>query len=218
MVGAHESPEHNIKHLTSHIETARTPDNLFQRAIAYRATGQLEKASADLKDAIHLSPNKLGYHLELSKVQLAKNKFGRALHSANHALKLSNTPNQRAICHMLRAEAYQRSHRPKPALQSCLLAFKEVPKGEIEWFLLRSDNQLSLGQHQQRIADLKTGYILHHSAVLKAHWIDAIIDASDFQTALPLVEAELADRRWKSSWLIKRARVLQGLKRNPEAS
>ena len=54
--------------------------------------------------------------------------------------------------------------------------------------------------------------------MLKAHWIDALIDASEFHTALPLINAELSDRRWKSSWLIKRARTLQGLGRNPEVS
>lgn len=218
VVSAHESPEHNIKHLSTHIETDRSADNLFQRAIAYRAVGQLDKATTDLNDAIKLAPNNLGYHLEFCRVQLAQSKFGKALHTANHALKLSNTPNQRATCHILRAEAYHRSRRPKPALQSCQLAFKEVPKGEIEWFLLRSENQLSLGKHQQRITDLKSGHALHHSAVLKAHWIDAIIDSSDFQTALPLIESELTNRRWKSSWLIKRARALQGLRRNTEAS
>jgi hypothetical protein len=54
--------------------------------------------------------------------------------------------------------------------------------------------------------------------VLKAHWIDAIIDASHFKTALPLINSELTDRRWKSSWLLKRALTLQGLNRNPEAT
>ena len=53
--------------------------------------------------------------------------------------------------------------------------------------------------------------------MLKAHWIDALIDASEFHAALPLIDLELSDRRWKSSWLIKRARTLQGLGRDAEA-
>lgn len=217
MVTAHESPDHSVKELTAHIKTERTPENLFQRAVAYRALGQLKKATADLSATIALAPNNLAYKLELSRTQLANSKPSKALNAANQALKLSKSPSERAACHILRAEAYHRSRQPKPSLQACQLAFREVPQGEIEWFLLQSENQLQLGQHQQRIADLKTGINLHHSAVLKAHWIDAIIDAGDFKTALPLIEAELVDRRWKSSWQIKQARSLIGLKRHDEA-
>lgn len=218
VVGAHESPEHSIKHLTEHIQIERSAGNLYQRAIAYRATGQMEKAATDLREAINLDPENLDYHLELCRVLLAQQKLSRALNYANRALKIAHTPPQRAVCHIMRAEAYHRSGRAKPALQSCQLAFKEVPKGEIEWFILRSETQLTLGHLEQRITDLKIGHLLHHSAVLKSHWIDALIDAGEFQTALPLVESELSERRLKSSWLIKRARILQGLERPDEAA
>jgi len=215
--GAHESPEHNVRELTHHLQTRQSPTHLHQRAIAYRALGQLDKAAADLHSAITLAPDILPYHLELARIQLASNKPNQALKPANQALQLCQTPSQRANCHILRAEAYHRSQQAKPSLEACQLAFREIPRGEIEWFLLRSENQLALGHHRQRISDLKTGYSLHHSAVLKAHWVDAMIDASRFQAALPIINGELSDRRWKSSWLIKRARCLRGLDRNPEA-
>jgi len=218
MVTAHESPEHNVKQLTAHIETERTPESLYQRAIAYRALRQLDNALTDLQAAISLAPDNLAYQLELSRTQLSSAKFDKALNSANRALKLAKTPPQKATCHILRAEAYHSCNRFKPSLQACQLAFREIPKGEIEWFLLRSENQRRLEKHQPRITDLKAGFDLHHSAVLKSHWIDSIIDAGKFKEALPLIESELVDRRWKSSWLIKRARTHLGLEQTTEAN
>ncbi len=217
MVTAHESPEHNLIQLTAHLKTERSPEHLLQRALAYRALGQLENATSDLNTAINLTPDHFVYQLELSRTLLAASKPDKALNAANRSLKLAETPAQRATCHILRAEAYQNSRRYKPSLHACQLAFRQIPQGEIEWFLLQSENQRQLGQHQQRIANLKTGLNLHHSAVLKAHWIDALIDAGDFKTSLPLIEAELVDRRWKSSWLIKQARTLIGLNRSADA-
>lgn len=217
-VTAHESPEHNVQQLTRGIKTNRTADHLFQRAAANRALGQLEKTAADLHGAISLDPTRLSYPLELCRVQLALGQPAQALDTANNALKLARSATQRARVHILRAEAYQLDQQPQPSLQAVQLAFHEAPRGEIEWFLLRSENQRQLQLHPQRIEGLNTGRQLHHSAVLKAHWIDALIDARRFPTALPLIDSELTDRRWKSSWLIKRARTLQGLQRDTEAA
>lgn len=217
-VTAHESPEHNVQRLTHGIKTNYTADNLFQRAAANRALGQLEKAAADLHSAISLDATRLSYPLELCRVQLALCQPTQALDTVNNALKLAQSATQRARIHILRAEAYQLRQQPEPSLQAVQIAFNEAPRGEIEWFLLRSENQRQLQLHAQRIADLKAGLDLHHSAVLKAHWIDALIDARHFPTALPLIDCELTDRRWKSSWLIKRARTLQGLERDTEAT
>lgn len=214
---AHESPEHDIEHLTDHIKSHRTPQLLFQRAIAYRALGQLKNALSDLNSAVSLAPENLTYQIELSRTYLVASKFGRALNAAEKALELGKTPADRAVCHVLRAEALHGSQQYKLSLAACQLAFSEIPKGEIEWFLLRSENQAKLGLHKLRITHLKAGLVLHRSAVLKTHWIDAIIDAGEYKTALPLIEAELADRRWKSHWQIKQARALIGLGRQLEA-
>lgn len=207
-----------MEELTAHIEAEPTAEHLYQRAVAYRALGQLKNAIRDLQAAGSLAPGNLAVALELSRTQLAASEINNALNSANLALKLAKSSAQKSSCHILRAEAYFRSKRFKPSLQACQLAFREIPNGEIEWFILRSENQRQLGQHQQRINDLKAGLDLHHSAVIKSHWVDAIIDAGDFETALPLVEAELADRRWRSSWLIKRGRTHLGLEQTSLAN
>jgi hypothetical protein len=50
------------------------------------------------------------------------------------------------------------------------------------------------------------------SAVLRIEWLDALIDAGDFQAALPEVDKELSECRLRSAWLIRRARCLLAAK------
>jgi hypothetical protein len=45
--------------------------------------------------------------------------------------------------------------------------------------------------------------------VLHQAWIQALLDVGDFDTALPEIESGIADSRWKSSWLLMRARIYQ---------
>lgn len=212
---AHESPDHTIDALNQHKHL--TSAQLHQRGIAHRAVKKYPAAIADLRAAIAGAPKQLGYHLELTRVQISAGQFHDAIHSTDHALPLASTPEQRAEVHILRAEIYQLSDQPKKSLRAVQKSFIEIPNGEIEWYLIRSENQRTLGQHQQRIADLETGLKQHPSAVLKSHWIDALLDASQFEQALKEINQEIADRRWKSSYLIKRARALNGLNRKGEA-
>lgn len=212
---AHESPEHTIQNLGQ--DNQLNPAQLHQRAIARRALKQYPSAISDLKSAITRAPEQLGYQLELIRTQLTAGHYQHALHSAEHALAHAQTPAQRAEILSLKAEIHHRQHQPEQSLAAIKRAFKQKPQGEIEWYLLRSENQRSLGQSQQRISDLEAGLQQHPSAVLKSHWIDALIDAGHYQTALAAINSELKDRRWKSSYLIKRARTLRGLQHKQQA-
>ena len=206
---AHESPEHTIHALNA--RTKLTPAQLYQRALAHRAIHEPEEAIRDLQAAISSEPGNLGYRLELCEAQLAAGEATEARHTADHALTLATSEDQRAGVQILRAQSYQLERKPKQALAATQRAFQEVPKGEIEWILLRSECQRALGLHQERIDALTEGLKNHPSAVIQTHRLDALIDASEFSAALKEIEQELANRRWKSSYLVKRARCLIGL-------
>jgi len=216
VVHAHDSPSHTIEALNRHAHLS--PDQLHHRAIAHRATGHTQLAIADLQAAIRQQPGQLGLHLELARTELAAKRPAETLKSTQRALKLATAPAERAAVYILRAEAYQLDKNPKHSLAATQLAFREIPQGEIEWYLLRSENQRVLGLNNQRVDDLEAGFKQHPSAVLKSHWIDALIDASQYSQALKETDLELTDRRWKSSYLIKRARALTGLHRKEEAA
>jgi len=217
LANAHESAEHTLEHLNAELKKERTAPHLYQRALAHRSLGQLKKAKADLLETIKIAPTNLAYHLELGSLELANRNSVGALNAATSAMPLAKTPEQKSQVHMLRAEAYHLSNQNKASLQACQLAFHEWPKGEIEWFLLQSENQRLLQQHTQRIADLATGMKLHPSAVLKNHWVDSLVDAEKFESAIKAINKEITNRRWKSDWLVKRARALYGLKKNTAA-
>lgn len=212
---AHESPEHTIHALDA--RESLTPAQLQQRALAHRAIHELDEAVRDLHSAIAMEPRNLGYQLELGEVQLAAGEAAEARHSADHALKLATAADQRGAIHFLRAQSYQLEHKPKQALAEAQLAFQEVPKGEIEWILLRSESQRALGLHQQRVDDLTKCLEDHPSAVIRTHRLDALIDASEYGIALKEIDQELADRRWKSTYLVMRGRCLIGLGHDEDA-
>jgi len=214
-LSAHESPLHTIEALSqnSHL----TAKQLHQRAVAHRAAGQLDLAIADLQSAILREPQEIGHRLELARTQLSAHKNVGAIRSTHYALMLAQTPEQRAEIYILQAEVYQADQEYQKSLTLTQRAFREMPEGELEWYLLRSQNQKKLHFTAQRVKGLETGMTANASAVLKSHWIDALLDDSQFQRALKEIDRELIDRRWKSTYLIKRARALIGMKKRAEA-
>jgi tetratricopeptide (TPR) repeat protein len=87
----------------------------------------------------------------------------------------------------------------------------------LEWLLQRSRLQADLGKHEDRIRALQAAGRENPSAVLDIELIEAQIDAGHSREVLPQIEAELADSRRKSSWLLRRARAWQQLGRTSEA-
>lgn len=212
---AHESPEHTIQALGERADL--TSAQLHQRALAHRAIHDLDEAIDDLHAAIAMEPNDLSYRFELCEAQLAAGDAVEVRHSADHALKLATSADQQARIWILRAQSYQLEHKPKNTLAAAQQAFQKVPKGEIEWILLRSESQRALGFHQRRIDDLTKSLEDHPSAVLRTHRLDALIDASKFAVALDEIDQELAERRWKSTYWVMRARCLIGLGQKQDA-
>jgi hypothetical protein len=55
------------------------------------------------------------------------------------------------------------------------------------------------------------------SIVVRNNWIDAALTAGQTEAVLPLIEKELSSSRFRSSWLIRRARASLILKRKEAA-
>jgi tetratricopeptide (TPR) repeat protein len=87
---------------------------------------------------------------------------------------------------------------------------RHSPNVELDWYLIRSELQTRLGRFADAARDLQEGFQRTGSAVLEVESIEAMIDAAQFDAALEQIEPLLADCRWRSSWLIRRARVRLG--------
>ena len=70
---------------------------------------------------------------------------------------------------------------------------------------------MSFAWTKARVAGLEDGIKATGSGVLETERVEALIDAGQHKLALERIEPQLADSRWRSSWLIRRARVRIGL-------
>jgi tetratricopeptide (TPR) repeat protein len=204
---AHDSPEHVIEALTARIEAGPRPDLLWRRAAEYRSLGQLQPATRDLKQALKLDPNHLPALADLSRMQLAQGSGRAALRTIEHALGLVQEDASRAPLRMVRADIFCASGNLEKALADCERALPFASGIELDWYLTRSQIQSRLGRFREAAAGLREGFERTGSAVLEVEWIDALIDGGLLGDAAPRIESFLEESRWRSSWLIRRARV-----------
>jgi len=207
LLRAHDSPEHEVDALTLRIaKVGKTSSLLSRRALEYRALGQLDKAAADLAEAIVLDPKMPSTYVELARVQFAQEKLADACNSATLALQRMDDPGERGPVFLLRAQIQAARGNAVAALADCDQAER---KDDIDWYLVRSEVQAQLKQFDARTAGLQEGFERNGSIVLEIEWIEAMIDAGKYQQALARINQHLDRLRWRSSWLLRRARVLK---------
>lgn len=209
-LAAHDSPEHEIEALTSRMsKVGKTASLLMRRATEFKALGELDKAAADLAEAISLEPKSPAAYAELSRVQFAQGKLGEAGDNATRSLTLMEEAGERGAVFLLRAQIQAARGRIAEALSDCELADR---KDDLDWYLTRSQIQRQLGKLDARVAGLKDGFARNGSIVLEIEWIEAMIDAGQNRQALEMIDQHLNQLRLRSSWLLRRARALKGLK------
>lgn len=215
---AHEGPEHEIEELTERMKKhGESAELLTERAAEYRVLGKLAEATKDLERAVMLDPESVATHRELGRVLLLGGKHDDALLVVARALKLpAEDVVETASLRILRAEIHFAKKDDKKALEECDAGLK-LHRQNPEWYLLRSEIQRRLKAHKERIAGLEEGIAQTGAGVLEIERVEAMMDAGKFADALKTIEAELADSRIKSSWLIRRARAFLGTGKKAEA-
>ena len=215
---AHHDTEEMIARFTQRIESGKASADLhYRRAVEYRILLQPAKAEADLHAALEYDPNYTPAHRELAQLLAKRGEPKLAVKAARHAILASRNLNERAGAMILLARLLAASGQPGAALRSCRDAFELKPPGEVEWYLLHAELLALLNRDHERPGILAAGYTATHSIVLRNAWVDALLDAGDFKTALPVIEHELSDSRLKSSWRLRHARAQLGLGRTIDA-
>jgi tetratricopeptide (TPR) repeat protein len=206
----HESPEHEIKALTAQMRASgQTAELLWRRATEWRALGKWKEASADLQQGVSISPGAVSLLCELAQVEAGGGRYGRALTAVDQALALTGPEADRAGLYMVRAEILERKGDYDSALADCIRAFAgSMPR--VDWYLTRGRLQSRAGKWSDCAAGLQEGFEATGSIVLEIEWIEALIDAGQFDEALKRIEPYAEGGRWKSTWLIRRARAQIG--------
>lgn len=208
---AHDSPEHQVQLLTSIMDSqGKSSSLLLRRASEYRVLGQVEKAIADVKEALALNPQADSAWKELCRLYMSQGKNENALESANKALTAAEEKEEKASVYMLRAEVFTSMNKASEALADMDQAFKDG-EPELEWFIQRGQLQGKLGKWNECLQGLQQGFEQTRSIVLEIEWIEALIDAGKAREAMALIEPHLANARIKSSWLLRRARAKKAL-------
>ena len=202
---AHEDPHDVIHALTHKLEDAKDVDKPklhFQRASEYRAIGQTLKARSDLLIYTKLKPDDYLGWLELG--DLALTHLDQFLHLKN-ALELAKNDGQKAKVHFALAEHFYDKQQFDKALLHAEQTIALDGLKQITPILLKSHLLWRLGQLDDRIAFLSLAKKSNPSIVLENAWVDAMIEAGRVEKIEPKIAKEIADTRFKSSWLIRAA-------------
>jgi tetratricopeptide (TPR) repeat protein len=214
---AHDSPEHVVKALTERLaKEGESAALYYRRGVEHRVLGALAESTADLQKALNLDPNHIPARRELTRVLLDRGRTEEALRTVNWGLR--NTPDEPAMASLLRARAEVLVRRGdfEKALADCQRALEAHP-ADLDGYLLRGRIQARLRRHQEAAEGYHDGYVRTGSFVLKNQWIESLIDAGYCRRALQEIESELAQTRWKSSWLLRRAHARICLQDRSEA-
>ena len=136
---AHHDTEAMIARFTERIETGEaTAELYYRRATEYRVLRDAAQAEADLLRALERDERFVPALQELAKLRAKAGDFVGALSWAERAIRASGSDIERATGLLLLARLHAAAGQPDEALTHCERAFELRPRGEVEWFLLRS--------------------------------------------------------------------------------
>ena len=206
--GHHEAAV-TIAQLTDQI--AKTPaltELYYQRGMELLSIDQLEKAKEDFSKALSLRADYLPAARMLAQATFQLNQPEQALAQLRKAMDAAPPEHQFILpsCHHLEGQILLKLDKTKDALVAFQEALK-VPFPEIDTLRLRAEAQRRLGLTDQSIADLKAAWLKSNAIILRNEWLEALLAAGRTDEALPVIQQELSTSRFRSSWLIRRARA-----------
>ena len=208
---AHHEPGVTIAQLDAQIQlTPQVAELFYQRGVELLAMNQLEKGRADFSAALALKTDYLPAKRCIAQIDFQSGKPAEALQTLRAALANVPTEHQFLLpgCRQLEGEILLSMHQPDAALKALEQAL-DTKFPELYTWQLRAEAQQALGKIDESIAGLKAAWEKSRAVILRNAWIDALLEAGKTGEALPVIEAELAASRFRSSWLLRRARATQ---------
>jgi len=200
----HNDVSETIKNLSSQLEDNPSAELYYQRATEFRALREREHAIEDFRSALKLNPGFRAAKVSLIR-ELGKSDEALAIataytltnHSAGSALEATfllarvlhlRGENEKALIFCKKIQDLSKNHEPGIDL-------------------LHAEVLLDLQRPADASRVLKEAWKRSNSIVLRNNWIDTALIAGDTKEVLPVIEKELSSSRFRSSWLIRRARA-----------
>ncbi len=207
LVRGHDGPLDVIQRIDATIRregpTARL---LASRAFEHSTLGNLDAAIVDFRAALAMEPGSRVAALGCIEALLANGESAQAADLARTVLAHPGDPSVQAPFHAALARIHAREEDWASALENWRLALGS-PQPEVDWFMGETQALAALGRLDEQVDALAAAMKRNPSIVLKRAWIHALVEAGALETAAREIEIGLAEARWKSSWLLLRARV-----------
>ncbi len=210
----HTDISETIKALTKRIETKPTADLYYQRATEFRALQEKVHAIEDLESALKIEPH--NRHALVALVQLYEtDKRAEALISRYQ--KFARNKEEKFEAYYLLASYNAKLGLFEQACSQCDTLHLIRPTEDPALDLFHADLLIKLQRPNEAATILKKSLTRTKSIVVRNNWIDAALTAGQIKAVLPIIEEELSSSRFRSSWLIRRARASLMLKRKEAA-
>ncbi len=186
------------------------PELYFQRGVNFREIPRPAEARADFEKALSLRKDFIPAARELARLDETEGKRAEAIRRLEETIAAATDAavfHVPSCCEVL-TDLYLKSDRDREALAVAQKGIALSQDISLELCLLRSEAQRRLELHADRVRDLADAQRKLRSFVLRIAWIEALIDAGRTAEVLPEINREIEDCRYKSSWLIRRARAL----------
>jgi tetratricopeptide (TPR) repeat protein len=210
----HTDISETIKALTKRIETKPTADLYYQRATEFRALQEKVHAIEDLESALKIEPH--NRHALVALIQLYEtDKNAKTLISRYQ--KFAENKEEKFEAHYLLASYTAKLGLFEKASSQCDTLHLIRPNEDPALDLFHAGLLLKLQRPKEAATVLKKSLCRTKSIVVRNNWVDAALTAGQTKAVLPLIEKELSSSRFRSSWLIRRARASLILKRKEAA-
>ena len=204
---AHDSPGDVIHLLTDRIEShGPTVRLLASRAYEHRSLGDSAAAIADFQHALKLQPGYSPAILGCAETMLGQGSYSDAESIIRTGLLPDDEVSRRAPFEAVLARILAAQLRWSEAREAWRAAL-QAPDPEVDWFLGEAECLARMGCFPEQVDALAKAVKRNPSVVLQRAWIRALVDAGEFGRASTEIESALAGSRWKSQWLLLRARI-----------
>jgi len=204
---AHHSPNDVIEALTQRISGGeRTAKVLVQRGDEYRSIGKEELATADYESALKRNVEYIPAFYGLAHVYYGQLRLDESQKISEHGLAVARNANESSPFHAILARIHERNEQWERALDSWRHSLASS-RPNVNWFLGEARTLKKLNRINEARESLEAAMNRNSSIVLRRTWLDTLIRCGDTLEAEKHISAGLARARWKSSWLLLRARI-----------